>query len=347
MKRATMLVLAAVFGGLSFATAQDMDSESEGNILFPDSKTYVFNSILSGGCGGSFLGIVGEEVSKETVGELNLPGEYGALVTQVVEESAASKAGLQEKDVIVAYNGTRVESMAMLRRLISETPAGRTVDLTVIRNGSQQRISAELASRSMSDLYGKSLFVVNPEGELEMPESLDFEGFENIFPEGFEEGMEPRFQELEERLMEIDKNFDGSGQYLTFSGINDELPGKLILGVTAQSLSGQLAGYFGLKEGQGGALLSHIHEGYPAKRDGLHAGDVVLAIDDETIDNVGDLPEIISRKEGIIMVKLLREGVEMVVPVDLGSRSDLPEKEMEQDDSQLRNAFPEDGPGLS
>ena len=77
---------------------------------------------------------------------MKLPGEYGALVVNVDAHSAASKAGLQKGDVIVEFAGERVRSEAQLRRLIRETPPGRTVSVQVIRDGQARTLSAKLES---------------------------------------------------------------------------------------------------------------------------------------------------------------------------------------------------------
>ena len=74
--------------------------------------------------GNAWLGVQLKDVTAEKARELKLPGEYGALVAGVDEDSAAAKAGLQKGDVIVEFAGERVRSAAQLRRLIRETPAG-------------------------------------------------------------------------------------------------------------------------------------------------------------------------------------------------------------------------------
>jgi membrane-associated protease RseP (regulator of RpoE activity) len=98
--------------------------------------------------GSAHLGVTLKDVSTEKARELKLPGEYGALVVSVDEDSAAAKAGLQKGDVIVEFAGERVRSEAQLRRLIRETPAGRTVILQVIRDGQARSLNAKLQARS-------------------------------------------------------------------------------------------------------------------------------------------------------------------------------------------------------
>jgi len=97
--------------------------------------------------GAAWLGVTLKDVTAEKARDLKLPGEYGALVESVDADSAAAKAGLQKGDVIVEFAGERVRSVAQLRRLIRETPAGRTVSLQVIRDGQARTLSATLQPR--------------------------------------------------------------------------------------------------------------------------------------------------------------------------------------------------------
>jgi serine protease Do len=92
-----------------------------------------------------WLGISIEEVSAAKAQELKLPGVYGVFVTEVGADSPAAKAGLKNGDVITDYAGQRVEGVIEFRRLVRETPPGRTVKITVWRDGRSQTISAEVA----------------------------------------------------------------------------------------------------------------------------------------------------------------------------------------------------------
>jgi serine protease Do len=98
--------------------------------------------------GGAWLGVRLEEVTAEKAKELKLAGEYGATVTDVEEGSPAAKAGVAKGDVIVEFAGEKVRSAAQLRRLVRETPLGRTVTLLVDRAGQTKTLSAKLEARS-------------------------------------------------------------------------------------------------------------------------------------------------------------------------------------------------------
>lgn len=97
--------------------------------------------------GGSFLGIGVREVVAERVKELKLKEERGVEVTAVDDDSPASKAGLQKSDVVLEYNGQRVEGVSQFVRMVRETPAGRVVKLQLMRGGALQTVTATVAER--------------------------------------------------------------------------------------------------------------------------------------------------------------------------------------------------------
>jgi membrane-associated protease RseP (regulator of RpoE activity) len=115
----------------------------------PDAANYDdLESRLLTADGAAWLGVTLKDVTAEKARDLKLPGEYGVLVESVEADSAAAKAGLEKGDVIVEFAGERVRSEAQLRRLIRETPVGRTVSLQVIRDGQARTLSAKLQSRT-------------------------------------------------------------------------------------------------------------------------------------------------------------------------------------------------------
>jgi serine protease Do/serine protease DegQ len=72
----------------------------------------------------------------------------GALVSQVVEDSAAAKAGIQAGDVITAVDGQEVRGAAELRNRIGMLRVGDRVDLQLIREGKPRRVTAVISQQS-------------------------------------------------------------------------------------------------------------------------------------------------------------------------------------------------------
>jgi serine protease Do len=113
--------------------------------------------------GGTYLGVNLAEIDANRAKELKLKEDYGVEITRVEENSPAEKAGVKPGDVVLEYNGQRVEGMEQFGRMVRETPPGREVKLTISRNGATQALGAVLGSR-------KSRFPVNFPPGFEVPE---------------------------------------------------------------------------------------------------------------------------------------------------------------------------------
>jgi len=92
----------------------------------------------------SYLGIGVVDLSSEHAKSLKLKDEHGAEITNVEEDGPAAKAGIKEGDVVLEYNGQRVEGQEQLSRLVRETPVGRQAKVVVWRNGASQTLTATL-----------------------------------------------------------------------------------------------------------------------------------------------------------------------------------------------------------
>src|SRR5579862_1922009 len=117
-------------------------------------QPWVYSSEDSGT--GSYLGVDISDVTTDRLGALNLKEEKGVEVTMVDQDAPAGKAGVKEHDVILSLNGTEVESVEQLRRMIHEVPPGRVVTLGLSRNGQPLSVKVQLADRKKSFSYSYS-----------------------------------------------------------------------------------------------------------------------------------------------------------------------------------------------
>src|SRR5579871_6660397 len=97
--------------------------------------------------GRSYLGVDVRDITSERLGALKLKEERGVEITMVDQDAPAGKAGLKEHDVILEFNGTKVESEEQFRRMIRETPPGRNVTLGISRDGVPMNIQAQIGDR--------------------------------------------------------------------------------------------------------------------------------------------------------------------------------------------------------
>jgi serine protease Do len=87
-----------------------------------------------------WLGVYIQEITPEVGESLGLPDRKGALVADVTEGGPADKAGLRSGDVIVAFDGKLVESERELPQIVAQTPVGKKVTATVVRDGKRLEV---------------------------------------------------------------------------------------------------------------------------------------------------------------------------------------------------------------
>lgn len=95
----------------------------------------------------SYIGVNLAEVDNERAKALKLQDVHGVEITRVEEDSPASRAGVKVGDVVLEYNGQRVEGMEQFGRFVRETPAGREVKLLISRGGSILTIPVTVGTR--------------------------------------------------------------------------------------------------------------------------------------------------------------------------------------------------------
>jgi serine protease Do len=92
-----------------------------------------------------WLGVYIQEITPEVGESLGLPDRKGALVADVTEGGPADKAGFRSGDVIVAFDGKAVESERELPQLVAQTPVGKKVTATVVRDGKRIEIPVTIS----------------------------------------------------------------------------------------------------------------------------------------------------------------------------------------------------------
>jgi membrane-associated protease RseP (regulator of RpoE activity) len=281
---------------LDVATAQETPEKEE------QERERRVVRIIEQAIGGSYLGVRISDVDEEEATRLGLSEVHGVLVSEVREDTPAAEAGLQEDDVLVSWNGVRLESAAQLRRHVRETPVGRSVQLGVVRGGSVRDVPVTLGERE-----GISGVFVGPE----MARARAF----SIGPED-RERLKEHMGELRVRMEELRERQGAEGEAIRKYAV--AIGGRGRLGVRIQNLGDQLAEYFGV---EGGALITSVLEDSPAERAGLKAGDVIVGIADEDVEDPGDVMSALAEQEaGPVTVRIVRDRQASTVTVELEER---------------------------
>lgn len=264
-------------GAVGLAIAGEEPSKKENRIKIVSGERVFMD-------GRSWLGVHVSDVNAESARELKLAGEYGVVIEEVEEESPAAKAGLQAKDVILSFADERVRSSEQLRRLVRETPAGRSVPVQISRDGQTRTLQvtpeahqAHMAMPGMGVMRAPVAMAPPappvPPGAfwVETPD-LDFQ----VFTRG------------------------------------------PMLGISGDELTPQLAEYFGVKAGKG-VLVREVMAATAADKAGLKAGDVIVKVDGEAVTSLGELRRALRKKrEGKqVSLTIVRNRAEQNVSVEL------------------------------
>ena len=104
-----------------------------------------------------WLGISMDPVSAELAEKLNLDTPRGVLVKVVGPKSPAQKAGIQVGDVILTFDEQQVRDLDHLRNIVGVTKVGKSVEVIVIRKGSEEkRLTVKLGRRTQETLASLS-----------------------------------------------------------------------------------------------------------------------------------------------------------------------------------------------
>ena len=97
-----------------------------------------------------WLGVAIQELTPELASQFGLSETKGVLVSDVMDDSPAKKAGFERADVITEYDGKPMDSPTHLRNAVAQTPIGRKVSIKVIRDKKIKTIDVTIAEQPKS-----------------------------------------------------------------------------------------------------------------------------------------------------------------------------------------------------
>jgi len=92
-----------------------------------------------------WLGVALQPLSPDLAQSLGLAGTNGAVVGSTITGSPAAQAGLQQGDVILAYDSTPVDDYRHVQRLVAETRVGKSVTLQIVRKKQKMDVAVTIA----------------------------------------------------------------------------------------------------------------------------------------------------------------------------------------------------------
>lgn len=98
-----------------------------------------------------WLGVMIQDVTRELAESFGMDRPYGALVSQVMDDSPAAAAGIKVGDIIVGYEGREVDSSTRLPPMVGNTAVGEEVTVQVMRDGRRKVLRVTIGELPTED----------------------------------------------------------------------------------------------------------------------------------------------------------------------------------------------------
>ena len=287
---AVLLCLGAASAGTAAAQEKNEKKQSKTMRVTASTKT-------------PWLGVMLKDVTEVTTGSKGkkATGSKGALVSEVVDDSPAENAGIEDGDVIVEFNGKKIEDASGLVEAVKKSEIGTSVPITVLRDGEKKTLHVEPGRAPKAS--APQAFSFSTPGVPGTPGAP-------IIPRA---PMAP-FASMNPHV-KIMRAFAGgcSGQY----------------GMKLMQLDGQLAEYFGAPNNKG-VLVENVKKDSPADKAGFRAGDVLVRAGKKTIEDAGDVRAAFGAydKGEKLPFEVIRKGARMTLDLEVAEAEEGEEDNM-------------------
>jgi hypothetical protein len=143
-----------------------------------------------------YLGLMTKEVGPEVAAHTGLKPGFGLLVVEVMKDSPAEKAGVQQHDIIVLLGDQKIVNTEQLSTLVRGEGKDAEVSLTVRRGGAEQKLTVKIAEKMMPSFDSQR----GPHGSGFYPYE---QGMKHFFGPDQRERMERFGREMQERGKEF------------------------------------------------------------------------------------------------------------------------------------------------
>ena len=240
-----------------------------------------------------YLGVDVRDVAEDQIAALKLKEARGAEIVLVDHDAPPGKAGLREHDVILRVNGQTIDGEEQLRRMLRESPPGTPLTLLVSRDGQRITVATQTANRDEVErqAWEQHLTVPEPLPPAEIDGSIYFAAPSSPAP---------------------------SARGNSFLG--PMLMSPSYTGVMLETMSAQLAEYFGVPGGTG-LLVRSVEANSPAALAGMRAGDVVVQANAKAVASSADWTKAIRDSHGRpLTVVVLRDKKEQTLTLTPDSK---------------------------
>lgn len=175
------------------------------------------------------LGVKGGEITSELAEAMGYNSNKGAFVSEVVPESAASKAGLEAGDIITSINGKAINTFGELRAKVATLGAGKEITLSVLRDGEAIKFDVTLGEQTDAKTQAKSLHEGLTGAELSNTTSSD--SVQGVKVTAVEKGSSAESYQMEAGDIIVGVNRQRVTNIAEFRAILDKNPSILALSI--------------------------------------------------------------------------------------------------------------------
>jgi serine protease Do len=163
-----------------------------------------------------WLGVYIQDVDRDIREAMDLKSKKGVLIRDVVDDSPAEEAGVEQEDVIIEFDGKSVRNTSQFTKLVRGTSPGEEVVLTLIRDGKEKTITVVLGKLPKS----KDFFGFGPDDFLGEAKKLKPRAYSLTYFSGSRIGV--GVQDLTEQLADYFGVEDGEAVLIT--EVDEDMP---------------------------------------------------------------------------------------------------------------------------
>jgi serine protease Do len=239
----------------------------------------------------AWLGVSSQEITTDLREGLNYKGE-GVLVSRVVTDSPADRAGVRKGDVLVSINARTIDTPEELVDVVRAAKVGQSVAIVLMRAGVRKNLSVKLGEWPAEEM----------ESETPAPRA-------------------PSAPRAPRSPGTYRYHWNGDDFELHGPGTMRMISGRPRLGVNIQNLNEDMAEALNVPGGKG-VLVTSVSEDSPASTVGIKGGDVIVEVAGVRIEDTDDLSRELRKHEGKVSIVLMRRGARRTVQPELRDKSE-------------------------